>query len=301
MLQDKIRQLKEERNAIILAHNYQIGGIQDIADYVGDSLGLSQKAAESDADVIVFCGVDFMVESAAILNPDKTILMPDVGATCPMAMIITPKALRAERKKHPDAAVVCYVNTSAAVKAESDICCTSSNAVKIVNSRREDEVLFVPDKNLSLHVAANTDKKIIHWDGYCPSHHIILKGDVLLAKAEHPMGRVLVHPECRSEVIGLADEILSTGGMVRYVKESSAREFIIGTETGILYRLRKENPEKMFYPASNQAVCPNMKKNTLDNVAKALEKMEHRITVPEDIRIKAKQALDRMIEVGRGD
>lgn len=301
MLQDKIRQLKEERNAIILAHNYQIGRIQDIADYVGDSLGLSQKAAESDADVIVFCGVDFMAESAAILNTDKTILMPDVGATCPMAMMITPEALRAEKEKHPDAAVVCYVNTSAAVKAESDICCTSSNAVKIVNSMDEKEIIFIPDKNLSLHVAANTDKKIIHWDGYCPSHHIILKGDMLLAKAKHPAGKILVHPECRPEVMELADEILSTGGMIRYAKESSAMEFIIGTETGILYRLRKENPDKAFYPSSDQAVCPNMKKNTLDNVAKALENMEHQITVPEDIRIKAKQALDKMLEVGRDD
>jgi len=301
MLQDRINELKEERNAIILAHNYQIGEVQDIADYKGDSLGLSQKAAKSDADVIVFCGVDFMAESAAILCQDKTVLLPDPGARCPMAAMITAESLRAEKEKHPGAVVVCYVNTTADVKAESDICCTSSNAIKVVNSLKEDEVIFVPDKNLALYVAAHTDKKIIPWEGYCSSHHFILKKEVLSVKARHPEAEIIVHPECRPEVIEISDKALSTDGMVKYVKKSKAKEFIIGTETGILYRLRKENPDKRFYPASDRAVCPGMKVNTLGKIVNALENMEHRVHIPEDIRARAKQALDRMLEVGRGD
>lgn len=301
MLQDRIKELKEERNAIILAHNYQIGEVQDIADYKGDSLGLSQKAAKSDADVIVFCGVDFMAESAAILCSDKTVLLPELSAKCPMAAMITAESLRAEKEKYPDAVVVCYVNTTAEVKAESDICCTSSNAIKVVNSLKEDEIIFVPDKNLALYVAAHTDKTIIPWEGYCPSHHFILKGEVLLAKARRPEAEILVHPECRQEVIEIADKAFSTDGMIRYAKRSKAKEFIIGTETGILYRLRRENPDKRFYPASDRAICPSMKVNTLDKIVNALENMEHKITIPEDIRVRAKQALDRMLEVGRGD
>ncbi len=301
MLQDRLKELKEERNAIILAHNYQIGEVQDIADYKGDSLGLSQKAAKSDADVIVFCGVDFMAESAAILCPDKTVLLPEPNAKCPMAAMITAESLRAEKEKHPGAVVVCYVNTTADVKAESDICCTSSNAINVVNSMEEDEIIFVPDKNLALYAAAHTDKKIIPWEGYCPSHHFILKNEVLSAKARHPEAEILVHPECRPEVIEMADKALSTDGMIRYAKESKAKEFIIGTETGILYRLRKENPDKRFYPASDHAVCPGMKVNTLDKIVNALENMTHKVIIPEDVRVKAKQALDRMLEVGRGD
>ncbi|MDI6888432.1 MAG: quinolinate synthase NadA [Methanocellales archaeon] len=301
MLQDRIKELKEERNAIILAHNYQIGEVQDIADYKGDSLGLSQKAAKSDADVIVFCGVDFMAESAAILCSDKMVLLPELSAKCPMAAMITAESLRAEKEKYPDAVVVCYVNTTAEVKAESDICCTSSNAIKVVNSLKEDEIIFVPDKNLALYVAAHTDKTIIPWEGYCPSHHFILKGEVLLAKARRPEAEILVHPECRQEVIEIADKAFSTDGMIRYAKRSKAKEFIIGTETGILYRLRRENPDKRFYPASDRAICPSMKVNTLDKIVNALENMEHKITIPEDIRVRAKQALDRMLEVGRGD
>lgn len=298
---EKIKQLKKNRNAIILAHNYQRADVQDAADFVGDSFGLSQKAVSSGADVIVFCGVDFMAESAAVLNPEKTVLMPELSAQCPMAAMITPEALKLEKQKHPDAAVVCYVNTSAAVKAESDICCTSANAVKVVNSLEEQEIIFVPDRNLALYVAANTKKKIIPWDGYCPTHHLILPGDILLEKEEHPDAQVLVHPECRPDVIELADKVLSTAGMLKYAAQSDAREFIIGTELGLLHRLRKENPQKKFYPATAYAVCPNMKMNTLGSIIRALEKNEHVIIVPENIRKKAKLTLDRMLEAGRGD
>ncbi len=298
---EKIKQLKKKRNAIILAHNYQRADVQDAADFVGDSFGLSQKAVASGADVIVFCGVDFMAESAAVLNPEKTVLMPELLAQCPMAAMITPEALKLEKQKHPDAAVVCYVNTSAAVKAESDICCTSANAVKVVNSLDEQEIIFVPDRNLALYVAANTKKKIIPWNGYCPTHHLILPGDILLEKEEHPDAQVLVHPECRPDVVELADKVLSTAGMLKYAAQSDAREFIIGTELGLLHRLRKENPQKKFYPATVYAVCPNMKMNTLGSIIHALEKNEHIIKVPENIRKKAKLALDRMLEAGRGD
>ncbi len=298
---EKIKQLKNKRNAIILAHNYQRADVQDAADFVGDSFGLSQKAVASGADVIVFCGVDFMAESAAVLNPEKTVLMPELSAQCPMAAMITPEALKLEKQKHPDAAVVCYVNTSAAVKAKSDICCTSANAVKVVNSLDENEIIFVPDRNLALYVAANTNKKIIPWNGYCPTHHLILPGDILLEKEEHPEAQVLVHPECRPDVVELADKVLSTSGMLKYAAQSDAKEFIIGTELGLLHRLRKENPQKKFYPATAYAVCPNMKMNTLGSIIRALEKNEHVIKVPENIRKKAKLSLDRMLEAGRGD
>jgi len=298
---EKIQQLKKKRNAIILAHNYQRADVQDVADFVGDSFGLSQKAVASGAAVIVFCGVDFMAESAAVLNPDKIVLMPELSAQCPMAAMITPEALKLEKQKYPDAAVVCYVNTSAAVKAESDICCTSANAVKVVNSLEEQEIIFVPDRNLALYVAANTKKKISPWNGYCPTHHLILPGDILLEKEEHPDAQVIVHPECRPDVVELADRVLSTAGMLKYAAQSDAQEFIIGTEIGLLHRLRKENPQKKFYPATAYAVCPNMKMNTLGSIIRALEKNEHVIKVPENIRKKAKQALDRMLEAGRGD
>jgi len=298
---EKTKQLKKKRNAIILAHNYQRADVQDAADFVGDSFGLSQKAVSSGADVIVFCGVDFMAESAAVLNPEKTVLMPELSAQCPMAAMITPEALKLEKQKHPEAAVVCYVNTSAAVKAQSDICCTSANAVKVVNSLDEEEIIFVPDRNLAHYVAANTKKNIIPWDGYCPTHHLILPGDILLEKEEHPDAQVLVHPECRPDVVDLADKVLSTAGMLKYAAQSDAKEFIIGTELGLLHRLRKENPQKKFYPATEYAVCPNMKMNTLGSIIRALEKNEHVIKVPEDIRKKAKQALDRMLDAGRGD
>ncbi len=298
---NRIKQLKNERNAIILAHNYQRAEVQDVADFVGDSLGLSQKAAASDADVIVFCGVDFMAESAAVLSPEKTVLNPELAAQCPMAAMITPESLKREKEIYPDAAVVCYVNTPASVKAVSDICCTSSNAIKIVDSLEENEVIFVPDRNLALYVAAHTNKKIIPWDGYCPTHHLILPGDILLEKEEHPRAEILVHPECRPEVTALADKVLSTEGMLRYAVKSDSKEFIIGTEIGLLHRLGKENPDKTFIPATRYAICPNMKMNTLGSIIRALEKNEHIIKVPQNIRIKARIALERMLDVGRGD
>jgi len=297
----RINQLKKDRNAIILAHNYQRSEVQDIADFVGDSFGLSKKASLSEAEVIVFCGVDFMAESAAVLNPEKTVLMPELSAQCPMAAMITPELLKKEKEKYPDAKVVCYVNTPASVKAESDICCTSSNAIKVVNSLKEEEIIFVPDKNLALYVASHTEKKIIPWNGYCPTHHLILPGDILLEKEEHPEAEVLVHPECRPEVVALADKILSTEGMLKYAGLSASKEFIVGTEVGLLHRLKKENPGKTFIPATKYAVCPNMKMTTLQSIIRALERKEHVIKVPEDIRIKAKRALDRMLDVGRGD
>ncbi len=300
-LPGRIKQLKKERNAIILAHNYQRGDVQDIADFVGDSFGLSQKASLTDADVIVFCGVDFMAESAAVLNPEKTVLMPELSAQCPMAAMITPRALKLEKEKYPGAAVVCYVNTPASVKAESDICCTSANAIKVVNALAETEIIFVPDKNLALYVASHTEKKIIPWNGYCPTHHLILPGDILLEKEEHPQAEILVHPECRPEVVALADKVLSTEGMLKYARQSGSSEFIIGTEIGLLHRLSKENPDKKFIPATRYAVCPNMKMHTLQSIIRALEKNKHIIKIPEDIRARAKLALDRMLAVGRSD
>lgn len=298
---ERINQLKKERNAIILAHNYQRGDVQDIADFVGDSFGLSQKAVSSGAEIIVFCGVDFMAESAAVLNPEKIVLVPELSAQCPMAAMITPESLRREKEKYPGAAVVCYVNTPASVKAESDICCTSANAVKVVNALPENEIIFVPDRNLALYVAVHTKKRIIPWNGYCPTHHLILAGDILLEKEEHPEAEILVHPECRQDVIALADQVLSTAGMLKYAKQSTSKEFIIGTELGLLHRLNKENPDKIFIPATKYAVCPNMKMNTLGSIIRALERNEHVIKIPEDIRVKAKRALDMMLEVGRGD
>jgi len=298
---NKILELKEARNAVILAHNYQRGDVQDIADFVGDSLGLSQQAAKIDADVIVFCGVDFMAESAAILSPGKIVLMPEKLAECPMAAMITPEDLVKTKQEYPDAAVVAYVNTSAAVKAESDICCTSSNSVQVVNSLDEDVVIFVPDKNLGMYTQRYTDKMIIPWDGYCPTHHQILPGDILLMREDHPEAEVVVHPECQPEVIDVADTVLSTGGMLTHVKKSPNMEFIIGTEVGMLHRLRKDNPDKIFYPASKYAVCPNMKMNDLKSIFVALEENKYVITVPEAMRERAKQALDRMLEAGRGD
>ncbi len=298
---NRIKQLKKKRNAIILAHNYQRSEVQDAADFVGDSFGLSKIAVSSDAEIIVFCGVDFMAESAAILNPEKTVLMPELNAQCPMAAMITSESLKLEKEKYPDAAVVCYVNTSAAIKAESDICCTSSNAIKVVESLKENEIIFVPDRNLALYVASHTKKKIIPWNGYCPTHHLILPGDILLEKEEHPLAEVLVHPECKPEVTALADKVLSTEGMLRYAAASDTKEFIIGTEVGLLYRLGKENPAKTFIPATRYAICPNMKMNSPRSIICALEKNEHIIKIPETVRIKAKIALDKMIGIGRGD
>lgn len=296
-LEEKILKLKKERNAIILAHNYQLGEVQDIADFVGDSLQLSQNAAATSAEVIVFCGVHFMAETAAILCPDMTVLLPDTHAGCPMANMINAEKLRKRKQELPGATVVCYVNTTAEVKAESDICCTSANALKIVESLDSDEILFIPDQYLGHYVSTQTDKKMVFWPGYCPTHIRILPQHIIRLKQEYPHAKVLVHPECRPEVIALADEVLSTGGMCRYAGRDDASEMIIGTELGIIHRLKKENPDKIFIPASEQAICPNMKLITLEKVLWSLEEMTPQVTVPEPIRIKAKAAVDRMLEI----
>ncbi|MBA7622524.1 Quinolinate synthase A [subsurface metagenome] len=299
VLLEKILNLKKSRNAIFLVHNYQLGEIQDIADSVGDSLELSQKAAKTDADVIVFCGVHFMAETAAILCPDKTVLLPDLHAGCPMADMITVKRLREKKKEHPGAKVVCYVNTSAAVKAESDICCTSANAVTIVEKLPDnEEIIFVPDQYLGSHAAAQTGREMILWPGFCPTHVRIQPGDITRLKEEYPRAKVVVHPECRPEITALADAVLSTGGIIRFARETDAEEIIVGTEIGILYRLRKENPGKRFIPVSEQAVCPTMKLTTLETVLWSLENMAHQVKVPERIRTKAKAAVDKMLEGG---
>jgi quinolinate synthase len=294
---NRIAELRKERKAVILAHNYQIGEVQDIADYTGDSLGLSQEAARSGAEVIVFCGVHFMAETAAILSPQKTVLLPDPHAGCPMADMITAQELRDWKERYPGRKVVSYVNTTAEVKAESDICCTSSNAVKVVESLPDDEILFVPDKNLAAYVARRVKKKIIAWDGYCYVHNQILAGDVLAKKNKHPEAEVWVHPECRPEVIDLADQVISTGNMVRAAQETSAKEVLVGTEAGILYRLRKENPRTAFLPVKDLAFCSNMKKINLIKVWMALEEMKFRIEVPAVISQRARGAIEKMIKI----
>ncbi len=294
---EEIERLKEKRNAIILAHNYQPGEIQDIADHLGDSLGLSRKASKTDADVIIFCGVQFMAETAAILSPDKTVLLPDVKAGCPMADMLTAGKLRDLKKKHPDAVTVAYVNTNAEVKAEVDICCTSSNAVRVVESLKDaPEIIFVPDKYLADYVSKKTNKKLIAWNGFCPSHVKIRPEDILRQKRLHPGAEVMIHPECIPEVIELADDVLSTEGMCKYVKKSRASELIVGTEAGLLYRLRKENPERRFYPASTSAICPTMKIITLKKVLWSLQEMKYAVKVPDDIRIRAEMAVNRMLK-----
>jgi len=296
-LTERILRLKRERNAVILAHNYQLGEVQDIADFVGDSLELSQKAAKTEADVIVFCGVHFMAETASILCPDKTVLLPDEHAGCPMADMITAEQLRQKKKELPDATVVCYVNSTAEVKAESDICCTSANGVKVVESLDNDEILFVPDQYLGHYVSTRTDKKINLWPGYCATHIRIQPQDIIRLKQEYPQVKAVVHPECRPEVIAVADEVLSTGGMIRYARREDVSEMIVGTELGIIHRLRKENPGKRFIPVSEQAICPNMKLITLEKVLWSLEEMSPEIKVPEAIRLKAKTAVDRMLAI----
>jgi len=295
---DKILDLKKKRNAIILAHNYQIGEVQDIADFVGDSLDLSQKAAGTDADVIVFCGVHFMAETAAILAPEKTVLMPDLNAGCAMANMITPRQLSELKRKHPDAVYVCYVNCTAETKAECDYCCTSANSVKVVQViPREKKIAFLPDKYLGSYVKSQTKRDLILWEGYCPTHRRILPEDILKKKAAHPKAEVLVHPECTPEVIAMADQVLSTSGICRHAKNSNSEEFIIGTEIGILHRLKRENPQKKFYPASEISDCPNMKLNNIEKILWSLEDMIYEVKVPEDIAKKAKKSIDRMLEI----
>jgi quinolinate synthase len=294
----KIQALKEKRKAIILVHNYQLGEVQDIADFVGDSLELSRSAAKTKAEVIIFCGVHFMAETASILCPEKKVLLPDLNAGCPMANMITAPALIARKHELPGAAVVCYVNSSAEVKAESDICCTSANAVEVVNSLEEREILFVPDQYLGHYVSTMSDKHFTFWPGYCPTHARIRPEDIIRARAKYPAAKVIVHPECRPDTIAMADEVLSTGGMVRYVRATTAREIIVGTEIGFIYRLRKENPDIDFIPVSEQAVCPRMKLITLEKVLWALQEMAPEVKVPEPVRVRAVRAVERMLAVG---
>lgn len=297
-LAEDILKLKKERQAIILAHNYQLPEVQDLADFSGDSLGLSQEAAKTGAEVILFCGVHFMAETAAILCPDKTVLMPDLNAGCAMANMITLRQLKEKKKKYPQAVVVTYINSKAEIKAESDLCCTSSNAVKVVQAIPEDkEILFIPDKYLGSYVASQTKRNLILWEGYCPTHRRILPEDILKKKALYPKAEVLVHPECIPEVIAMANKVLSTSGICRYAKESKSGEFIIGTEIGILHRLKKENPEKRFYPASELADCTNMKLNNLEKLLWSLEDLEYKVEVPDDIAKRAKGSIDRMLEI----
>jgi quinolinate synthase len=294
----KIKELKTERNAVILAHNYQSGEIQDIADFTGDSLALSIKAAQTEADVIVFCGVKFMAETAAILSPTKTVLLPDKNAGCPMADMITAEQLRELKTKHPGALVVCYVNSSAEVKAESDYCCTSANAVEVVESLpKEKKILFVPDQHLGHFVMEKTGREMVLWPGYCTTHVFITEDDVKKARAAHPGAIVMAHPECTEPVKAVSDKLFSTGQMLKFAKQSDVNSFIIATETGIIHSLKKENPNKEFYPVTNRAICPNMKRITLDKVLWSLEDMHYKITVPAEIAEKARKALDKMVAI----
>ena len=298
-MRDKIRKLLKEKNAILLAHNYQPPEVQEIADLCGDSLELSIRAADTDAETIVFCGVHFMAETAAIISPDKTVLLPRADAGCPMADMITPVALSARRQATPEMPVVTYVNSSAAVKALSTICCTSANAVAVVSSLAGDELLMTPDRNLARNTARHTDKTIHLWDGCCPIHDRLTVADVKAARAAHPTAVFMAHPECRPDVVEIADAALSTSGMIRFAAESDATEFIVGTEIGLLYPLAQKVPGKAFYPASDKMVCPDMKKITLQDIVDCLENLSGQVTVPEDIRIPALAAVTRMIELSR--
>ena len=297
-MNEEIERLKRERNAVILAHNYTRPEVQDAADFTGDSLELARRATEVDADVIVFCGVYFMAETAAILNPSRTVLIPDPGAGCPMADMITGEQLRALKAAHPGAKAVCYVNSTAEVKAECDICVTSGNAEKVMRTFAPDEeILFVPDQHLGGHIAGLLGRTYTLWPGYCPTHQMITAKRVADARAAHPGAPVLVHPECAKDVRAAADHALSTGGMCRFARESDAREIVVGTETGILHRLRKENPDKVFHPVNDRMVCPNMKKTTLDNLAASLREMKTRVVVPEDVAARARRAIEAMLAV----
>ncbi len=296
-MKEKIRSLLKKRKAIMLSHNYQPPEIQDVADLCGDSLELSIKAAQTDAEVIVFCGVHFMAETASILSPDKTVLLPREDAGCLMADMIEPEGLQAMLDKLPPMPVVTYVNSTAAVKALSTICCTSANVVDVVNSLDADEILMTPDRNLALYAASQTKKKIHTWDGYCPTHDRLKPEDVNHARRTYPDAIFMAHPECRPEVLELADVIRSTSGMIRYAKESKASTFIVGTEVGLLYPLKKANPDKLFYPASSKMLCKNMKKISLEDVARSLELMEGEVKVPENIRQLAFKAVQKMIDL----
>ncbi len=298
ILLEKIEKLKKQRNAVILAHNYQPGQIQDLADFTGDSLGLSIQASQTDADVIVFCGVKFMAETAAILSPSKTVLLPEKHAGCPLADMINAEQLIELKQKHPNALVVCYVNSTAEVKAESDYCCTSSNAVEVVNSIPKDEqIIFVPDRHLGRHVIERTGRNLILWPGYCNTHILITVDDIKTAKQKYPDAIVMAHPECSEPVKQLADRILSTSQMLKFAETSSAKQFIVATEVGIIHTLKKTDPNAHFIPATEKALCSNMKKITLEKIVWSLEDMQYHITIPEHIANRASKAINRMVEV----
>jgi quinolinate synthase len=296
---DKITRLKNEKEALILAHNYQRGEIQDIADYVGDSIGLCRKAMEEDAKIIVFSAVDFMAESAAILNPDKKVLLPSLGARCPMAQMLPSEEIGLWKKKYPKAPVVLYVNTLAEAKAHCDICCTSANATEIINAFNEDTVLFGPDSNLAWYVQQETGKRVVPIPrrGFCPVHVLFLEEDIMLLKKRHPDAVVLVHPECSPEIQSIADFIGSTSQMSRYAREGSAREYIVATEVGLLHRLKKENPRKEFVPAYDGAICTNMKLNTLERVYLSLKEEKHPVAVPDVVAKRGRNALEKMVSI----
>jgi len=295
---DKINKLKKEKNAVIMAHNYQLPEIQDIADFVGDSLGLSIEAARTNAAIIVFCGVHFMAETAKILSPQKTVLLPDKNAGCPMADMIDAEDLKSLRASHPDAVTMCYVNTSAAVKAQCDYCCTSANAIKMAQKilLNHKDIIFIPDKYLAQYVSTQIEHDFITWEGYCPVHAGILPENIMQAKRLHPNAKVIVHPECKPIITDLADIVASTEGMSKYIKDSADREFIIGTEIGIIHRLKKENPDKTFYPATETALCSNMKRINLEKVLHSLEYLSYEITLPTDIMEKARLSIERMLQ-----
>ncbi len=320
-LREEILKLKEKRRAIILAHNYQRDEVQEIADFTGDSLELSRTASTIDCDVIVFAGVNFMAESASILSPDKTVLLPEINAGCPMADMIRVDMPRREIKKfpgfdnppsliypleftlrdikalYPGIPVVAYVNTTAEVKAESYICCTSANIIEIIQSLNYDTVISIPDRNLSMWAQKHTDKKIIAWDGFCHVHERVRREDVEIARRRYPKAILMAHPECRLEVLEMADYVTSTSGMLRFAKASPEKEFIVGTELGLMYKLKKENPDKAFYPLREDMICPSMKKTTLKSILRALKENKYVVKVPEGIRIPAKKALDRMLGI----
>ncbi len=293
----RIRQLAKEKNAVILAHNYQRPEVQEVADLCGDSLELSIRASKTDAEIIVFCGVHFMAETASILSPHKKVLLPRLDADCPMARMVTAEALKAKIARHPGMPVVTYVNSTADVKALTTICCTSANSINIVNSLDADEILMVPDRNLARYTAAKTNKKIHIWNGFCPTHEILTPAKVLKQKKKYPEAVFMAHPECRPEVIALADKVASTSGMLRFARESDHMTFIVGTETGLLYPLQKQNPEKIFYPASEDMICPNMKRTTLRDVLRALEDLAPEVKVPDEIRLPAFNAVQKMIQL----
>lgn len=297
-LGNKIKDLKKKRNAVILVHNYQLPEVQDVADYRGDSLELSRIASKTDAEVIVFCGVYFMAETASILSPDKKVIMPDINSGCPMANMLKADDLRKLKAKHPKAVTVGYVNTSAEVKAELDYCCTSTNAVAVVKALKDKkDIIFVPDKYLADFVSKKTGRSMIIWNGFCPTHIKILPEDLKRERKFHPFAKVMVHPECLPQVVSMADAVLSTSLMAKFAKESEATEFIVGTEIGLIYRLKKDNPKKEFYPASERALCPNMKRTTEEKIIYALEEMKEEVRVPDNIRKRARKSIDRMLEI----